>query len=74
MKIIVVMTITTIPVSKKFHDWLKSKGKKGESYEDVIKRLLQPEFQQELEEGTSKGSLQQEPSDDADDKGNIDNL
>lgn len=32
--------ITTIPVSKKFHDWLKSQGKKGESYEDIIKRLL----------------------------------
>ena len=43
------MTVTTIPISKKFHDWLKGKGKKGESYEDVIKRLLQPEFQQELE-------------------------
>ena len=42
------MTITTIPISKKFHDWLKGKGKKGESYEDVIKRLLQSEFQQEL--------------------------
>ena len=32
--------ITTIPVSKKFHDWLKSKGKKGESYEDILKRLI----------------------------------
>ena len=41
--------ITTIPVSKKFHDWLKSKGKKGESYEDVIKRLLKPEFLEQLE-------------------------
>ena len=41
--------ITTIPVSKKFHDWLKSKGKKGESYEDVIKKLLKPEFLEELE-------------------------
>ena len=42
------MSITTIPISKKFHDWLKSKGMKGESYENVIKKLLKPEFQQEL--------------------------
>ena len=42
--------VTTIPISKKFHDWLKSKGIKGESYEDVIKKLLKPEFLQELEE------------------------
>ena len=49
------MTVTTIPISKEFHDWLKGKGKKGESYEDVIKRLLQPEFQQELE-GSQKDS------------------
>ena len=43
------MTVTTIPISKEFHDWLKSKGKKGESYENVIKKLLKPEFQQELQ-------------------------
>jgi len=43
------MATTTIPISKDFHDWLKGKGKKGESYEDVIKKLLKPEFQQELE-------------------------
>jgi predicted CopG family antitoxin len=43
-----IMAVTTIPISKEFHDWLKSKGRKGESYEDVIKRLLNPEFQQEL--------------------------
>lgn len=49
MKIIEIMAITTIPVSKRFHDWLKGKGKKGESYEDVIKRLLRPELKQELE-------------------------
>ena len=36
--------ITTIPISKQFHDWLKSKGNKGESYEDVIKKLLKAEF------------------------------
>ena len=42
-------TGTTISVSKKFHDWLNTKGKKGESYEDIIRRMLKPEFQQELE-------------------------
>ncbi len=49
------MTVTTIPISRKFHDWLKTKGMKGESYEEVIKKLLRPEAQQELEEyqGTS---------------------
>jgi len=31
---------TSIQISKKFKDWLESKGKKGESYEDIIKRLL----------------------------------
>ena len=43
------MADTTIAVSKKFHDWLKSKGKKGESYEDILKKMLKPEFLQELE-------------------------
>ena len=42
--------ITTIPVSKKFHDWLKSKGKKGESYETIIKRMLNSDAMQDLEE------------------------
>ena len=45
------MAITTIPISKEFHDWLKGKGKKGESYEDLIKRLLRPEHIQELQQG-----------------------
>ena len=45
---------TTIPISKEFHDWLKSKGRKGESYEAVIKRLLKPEAAQEI--GESKES------------------
>ena len=49
------MAITTIPISKEFHDWLKSKGMKGESYEAVIKKLLKPEYQSEL--GSSKGSF-----------------
>ncbi len=58
MKLITVMEDTTISVSMKFHDWLKSKGKKEESYEDVIKRMLKPEFVQELEsfQGSSDDS------------------
>ena len=48
MKLITAMTETTISVSKEFHDWLKGKGKKGESYEDVIKKMLKPEYLQEL--------------------------
>lgn len=42
------MADTTISVSKKFHDWLKSKGAKGESYEDIIKKVLKTEFSREL--------------------------
>ena len=41
--------VTTIPISRKFHDWLKSKGKKGESYEDIIKKMLKPEYVREME-------------------------
>ena len=41
--------ITTIPVSKKFHDWLKSQGRKGESYEDILKRLLKPDLMEKEE-------------------------
>ena len=48
------MADTTLSVSKEFHDWLKGKGKKGESYEDIIKKMLKPEFAQELE--SSQGS------------------
>ena len=43
------MADTTLSVSKGFHDWLKSKGKKGESYEDIIKKMLKSEYVQELE-------------------------
>ena len=42
------MTNTTIGLSEKFHDWLKSKGTKGESYEDIIKKMLKPEYMNEL--------------------------
>ena len=44
------MAITTIPISKEFHDWLKSKGSKGESYEAIIKRLIKPEHMQDLQQ------------------------
>jgi predicted CopG family antitoxin len=30
----------TIKISNQFKDWLEKQGKKGESYEDVIKRLM----------------------------------
>ena len=49
--------ITTIPVSKKFHDWLKSKGKKGESYEDILKRLIGHETAEDTSDsGTSSST------------------
>ena len=41
------MADTTISVSKEFHDWLKDKGLKGESYEEIIKRLIKPEMLEE---------------------------
>ena len=66
MKIIIVMKeqqITTIPISKQFHDWLKSQGRKGESYEDVIKRLLKPELLQDFE--GSKGTSEETSSEEA---------
>ena len=55
---------TTISVSVKFHDWLKSKGKKGESYEDLIKRLLKSEYIEELESSKSSSSEGSKGSDD----------
>ena len=54
MKFMDTMADTTISVSKKFHDWLKGKGMKGESYEDVIRRMLKPEFLSELGSKTSE--------------------
>ena len=51
---------TTISVSRKFHDWLKSKGKKGESYEKVIKKMLKPEYVKELEGSQSSSELLEE--------------
>ena len=53
MKFMDIMADTTISVSKDFHDWLKGKGRKGESYEDVIRRMLKPEFLRELGSKTS---------------------
>ena len=48
---------TTIPVSKKFHDWLKGKGRKGESYEDIIKRLLNPDALQDIEQSQESSDM-----------------
>ncbi len=31
---------TTIKLDRKFKEWLKSKGKKGETYQEIIKRLI----------------------------------
>lgn len=44
---------TSISISKEFHNWLKSKGKKGEKYEDIIKRMLKPEFLNEIKQENS---------------------
>ena len=38
-----IMVNTTISISKEFQSWLRDKGKKGESYEGIIKGLLKPE-------------------------------
>lgn len=32
---------TTIQISTSLRDWLKELGKKGETYEDIIKRLIE---------------------------------
>ena len=32
--------VTSIQISKQFKGWLESKGKKGESFEDIIKKLV----------------------------------
>ena len=34
------MSRTSIQVSREFRNWLESKGKKGETYEGIIKRLI----------------------------------
>ena len=57
MKLIAIMAETTLSISKEFHDWLKSKGKKGESYEDIIKKMLKPELLQELESSQSSSDI-----------------
>lgn len=43
------MANTTISISKEFQNWLKGKGKKGESYESIIKSLLKPETLKEID-------------------------
>lgn len=62
MKFMGIMADTTISVSKNFHEWLKSKGRKGESYEGIIKKMLRPEFLQEIE--GSQGSKESNESSD----------
>jgi len=32
-------TYTTVRISKDFHTWIFDKGKKGESYDDVLQRI-----------------------------------
>ena len=44
------MENTTIAISKEFHDWLKSKGTKGDSYESIVRKLLKPEYAAELDQ------------------------
>ena len=34
------MSRTSIQVSREFRNWLEAKGKKGETYEAIIKRLI----------------------------------
>lgn len=42
MNIIIVMTtITTIPLSTDLRDKIKSFGRKGESYEDILNRMYE---------------------------------
>lgn len=48
------MKDTTISVSKELHDWLTSHGRKGERYEDVIRRMLRPEFLKSIQQSTTK--------------------
>ena len=50
------MANTTISISKSFRDWLQSKGKKGESYEEIIKSMLKPEFSEGPEQGEKEDS------------------
>jgi len=34
---------TTIKLDREFKEWLANKGKKGETYQKIIKRLIQNE-------------------------------
>ena len=72
MKFMDIMADTTISVSKGFHDWLKSKGMKGESYEDIIKRMLKPEFLSEL--GSKSSEDDSDTPDESKTDANLDNL
>lgn len=35
---------TTIKLDKKFKEWLAKQGKKGETYQDIIKRLIKDDI------------------------------
>lgn len=48
----------TLPAKEK--EEYVSKGKKGESYEDVIKKMLKPEFEKEFEGSKSSSDLVEE--------------
>ena len=63
------MTITTIPVSREFHDWVKNQGKKGESYEEIIKRLLQLDLQKEPDTTKRTDSVNNDANSDKDSTG-----
>ena len=46
--------ITTIQVNRKTRDMLKRIGKKGETYDQVIMRLLEEKFYKELDESVDR--------------------
>jgi len=69
-----IMADTTISVSKGFHDWLKGKGRKGESYEDIIRRMLKPEFLSELGSKTSSSDDDSDVSGTSETDASLENL
>jgi hypothetical protein len=48
------LMITTIRVNQKTRDMLKRIGKKGETYDQVILRLLEEKFYKELDESVDR--------------------
>ena len=43
--------MTTIQISEKLRDELKARGKKGETYESIIQRLIKDSERLEIERG-----------------------